>query len=80
MGLSSIPQHTLVCVQPGAGERWEVVVEGRAKSAQFSDRDRAVSYAQIWAAVNRPSKVVVYSSTGRIQQELAFNATGRYGL
>lgn len=77
--LNAIQRHTLVYVQPGAGQRWEVVMEGRAKSARFADRDRALSYAQIWAAVNRPSTVLVYSAGGDIQREWSFDAvTGRY--
>ncbi len=72
--LSASQRHTLVYVQPGAGQRWEVVMEGRAKSARFADRDRALSYAQIWAAVNRPSTVLVYSTGGDIQREWTFDA------
>ena len=72
--LNAIQRHTLVYVQPGVGERWDVVMEGRAKSARFTDRDRALSYAQIWAAVNRPSTVLVYSTGGDVQREWTFDA------
>lgn len=78
--LRELEQHTLVSVQPVAGPRWQVVMEGRPKSAQFSDRERALSYAQIWAAVNRPSTVVVYSASGAIQEEWRFAAAARFAL
>ena len=77
--LNAIQRHTLVYVQPSGGQRWEVVMEGRAQPARFSDRDRALSYAQIWAAVNRPSTVLVYSAGGDVQREWSFDAvSGRY--
>jgi hypothetical protein len=76
--LNGIQPHTLVAVQPGLDERWEVIMEGRAKPALFGNRERALSYAQIWAAVNRPSTVVMYSATGRVQQEWSFDGATRY--
>jgi len=68
-------QHTVVFVQPQAENQWEVVVEGRSKTVRFSDRERALSYAQIWAAVNRPCTVFAYGEAGRIQGEWNFEAT-----
>jgi hypothetical protein len=78
-GLSGIQRHTLVYVQPGVGKRWEVVIEGRTNAPQFADRDRALSYAHIWAAVNRPSTVMVYTTDGGVHRACAFDAAGRYG-
>lgn len=73
-----IQQHTLVYVQPGPGQRWEVVMEGRVKPVQFADRDRALSYAQIWASVNRPSTVLVCEAGGNVHREWTFDAAGQY--
>src|SRR5262245_32712239 len=71
--VNELSEPNMVSVQPSVG-RWQVIMEGRAKRAEFSDRERAVSYAQIWAAVNRPSRVVVYSAAGAIQEEWKFAA------
>lgn len=78
--LNAIQRHTLVSVHPTTGKRWQVIVEGRARAAQFSDRERALSYAQIWAAVNRPSTVVVYSASGATQEEWRFAGAARFAL
>ncbi len=66
-----------VFVRPGGRARWEVRVESRAQRSQFLDRDLALSYAQIWAAVNRPSTVLVYGAAGRLENEWTFDPGSR---
>jgi hypothetical protein len=65
-------QPTVVRVQSAARHRWEVAVEHRERSQFFTDRELALSYAQIWASVNRPSTVRVYGRSGTIEHEWAF--------
>jgi hypothetical protein len=62
----------LVIVQSAQRHRWEVAVEHRETSQFFTDRDLALSYAQIWASVNRPSMVRVYGTSGTVEHEWAF--------
>ena len=69
-GVSRRP--TLVSVQAGSRQRWEVVVEQRERPQFFNDRDLALSYAQIWASVHRPSTVRVYGSAGAVEREWQF--------
>jgi hypothetical protein len=65
-------QPVIVLVQSAQQYRWEVAV-GRGKRSQFfPDRELALSYAQIWASVNRPSMVRVYGTRGTIEHEWAF--------
>lgn len=71
-------KHTLVFVQPEIERRWEVVMEGHLRSVRFADRERALSYAQIWAAVNRPSTVLVYGARGDVEHEWTFDVGGRF--
>ncbi len=66
-------QPTYVFVQSGLRDRWEVTVTSRQRSQRFADRELALSYAQIWASVNRPSMVRVYGASGAIEHEWAFN-------
>ena len=65
-------QPVVVLVQSIQERRWEVAV-GHGKTSQFfADRELALSYAQIWASVNRPSMVRVYGTRGTIEHEWAF--------
>jgi hypothetical protein len=65
-------QPVIVLVQSAQRHRWEVAV-GHGKTSQFfADRELALSYAQIWASVNRPSMVRVYGASGTIEHEWAF--------
>ena len=65
-------QPVIVLVQSAQQHRWEVAV-GHGKASQFfADRELALSYAQIWALVNRPSMVRVYGTSGTIEHEWAF--------
>ena len=65
-------QPVLVLVQSTQEHRWKVAV-GHGKTSQFfADRELALSYAQIWASVNRPSMVRVYGATGTVEHEWAF--------
>lgn len=66
-----------VFVRPGVRERWEVLMEGRAQRSRFMDRDLALSYAQIWAAVNRPSTVLAYGAEGTLENDWIFDRGGR---
>ena len=76
MAAASItPSRKQVFVQRGVGHWWEVIVEGYAKSFQFSHREIAVRYARLWAAANRPSVVVFYPfSDSREQRRIPFDA------
>ncbi len=66
-------QPIMVLVQSAQRHRWEVAV-GHGKTSQFfPNRDLALSYAQIWASVNRPSMVRVYGTSGTIEHEWAFS-------
>ena len=65
-------QPIMVLVQSAQRHRWEVAV-GHGKTSQFfPNRDLALSYAQIWASVNRPSMVRVYGTSGTVEHEWAF--------
>ena len=65
-------QPIMVLVQSAQRHRWEVAV-GHGKTSQFfHNRDLALSYAQIWASVNRPSMVRVYGTSGTVEHEWAF--------
>jgi len=72
MALATKSKHTLVLVQPGVQRRWEVLLEGYVKSPQFSDRCLALSYAKMWASVNRPSKIRVSNLAGNVEHEWEF--------
>lgn len=70
--LAARRQPVIVLVQSAQRHRWEVAV-GHGKTSQyFADRELALSYAQIWASVNRPSMVRVYGASGTIEHEWAF--------
>jgi hypothetical protein len=65
-------KQTLIFVQPGVQQRWEVLLEGGVKPQHFSDRSLALNYAKIWASVNRPSKIQVNGPTGNLEHEWVF--------
>lgn len=65
-------KHTRVRVLPGIREGWQVVMDGHLKPSHFTDRYLALNYAQIWAAINRPSTVLVYATGGSLDNEWTF--------
>ena len=62
----------IVVVHPGLSSEWEVAAVGKATPQSFADLDLAVSYAQLWAAMHRPSTVRVLADNGLIEQEWSF--------
>ena len=63
----------IVLVHPGVSSEWEVAAVGQATPQSFADFDLAVSYAQLWAAMHRPSTVRVLADDGVTEQEWSFN-------
>ena len=66
-------EHIIVLVHPGLSSEWEVAAVGQATPQSFADLDLAVSYAQLWAAMHRPSIVRVLADGGVTKQEWSFN-------
>ena len=62
----------IVVVHPGLSGEWEVAAVGQATPQSFADSDLAVGYAQLWAAMHRPSTVRVLAEDGLIEQEWSF--------
>jgi hypothetical protein len=65
-------RSTVVVVQRGPRYEWQVTPVGRARAQRFSDLDLAVGYAQLWAAIHRPSTVRVLADGGEIEDEWSF--------
>jgi hypothetical protein len=65
--------HIIVLVHPGLSRQWEVAAVGQATPQSFADLDLAVSYAQLWAAMHRPSTVRILADDGVTEQEWSFN-------
>jgi hypothetical protein len=63
---------TIVVVHHGIRHKWEVTPGGQAKPQSFSELELAVSYAQLWGAIHRPSIVTVLADDGGIEQEWSF--------
>jgi hypothetical protein len=64
---------TIVVVERGLSHEWEVTPVGRARPQSFSELELAVGYAQIWAAIHRPSTVRILADGGGIEEEWSFN-------
>jgi hypothetical protein len=64
---------TLVVVHPGPRHKWEVRPGDQARPQFFAELELAVSYAQLWGAIHRPSIVTVVANDGGIEQEWQFN-------
>ena len=64
---------SIVIVQRGLNQEWEVTPLGQPRPQAFSDLELAVGYAQIWAAIHRPSTVWVLADGGGIEEEWSFN-------
>jgi hypothetical protein len=65
-------KHLRVLVLPGSTECWQVVIEGHVKPSHFTDQNLALNYAQLWAASNCPSTVLVYGAGGSLEDERTF--------
>jgi len=64
---------TLVVVKRGLSHAWEVTTVGGGRPQSFADLELAVGYAQIWAAIHRPSTVRVLAERGTIEAEWSFS-------
>jgi hypothetical protein len=64
---------TIVVVHRGLSHEWEVTPVGQSRPQSFSDLELAVGYAQLWAAIHRPSTVRVLADGGGIEGEWSFN-------
>jgi uncharacterized protein (DUF2126 family) len=64
---------TVVVVHRGLSHEWKVTPVGQSKPQTFSDLELAVGYAQIWAAIHRPSTVRVLADGGWIEEEWSFH-------
>jgi hypothetical protein len=64
---------TIVVVHRGLSHEWEVTPVGQSRPQSFSDLELAVGYAQLWAAIHRPSTVRVLANGGEIEEEWSFN-------
>jgi hypothetical protein len=64
---------TLIVVHPGSRRKWEVTPGDQARPQSFSELELAVSYAQLWGAIHRPSIVTVIANDGGVKQEWWFN-------
>ena len=64
---------TIVVVHRRLSHEWEVTPVGRARPQSFSELELAVGYAQIWAAIHRPSTVRILADGGGIEEEWSFN-------
>ena len=65
-------KSTVVVVRRGLSHEWQVTPVGRARPQSFPDLDLAVGYAQLWAAIHRPSTVRVLADGGEIEDEWSF--------
>lgn len=64
---------TIVVVHRGLSHEWEVTPVGQSRPQSFSDLEFALGYAQLWAAIHRPSTVRVVADDGGIDEEWSFN-------
>jgi hypothetical protein len=63
---------TIVVVHHGLNHEWEVTPLRHGRPQSFPDLEIAVSYAQLWAAIHRPSTVRVLADDGEIEEEWSF--------
>jgi hypothetical protein len=64
---------TIVVVHRGLSHEWQVTPLGQSRPQTFSDLEIAVGYAQLWAAIHRPSTVRVLADGGGIEEEWSFH-------
>jgi len=64
--------NPLFVVYPGPVYGWSVVCVGSTQSHLFSEKAVALSYAKSWAEANRPARVRVETSDGKIEAEWVY--------
>lgn len=64
---------TIVVVRRGLSHEWKVTPLGQSRPQAFSELELAVGYAQLWAAIHRPSTVRVLADGGGVEEEWSFN-------
>ena len=73
LSLGAGKRPTIVIVQRGLSQEWKVTPVGRSRPQSFSALGPAISYAQLWGAIHRPSIIRVLADGGRIEDEWSFN-------
>jgi hypothetical protein len=65
--------RTIYDVSPTGNGDWKVQRRGSSRAAKiFSNKQRAINYAQKTAKNNKPSQIVIRGQDGQIQREYTY--------